>query len=92
MQQRGRLDVMPPLKKGVHYTLRIFFVGPWAKDNVWKIVHILIWVHGIRKEALHGFLRSSRRIFREDEFVPHLSLEKLAVLRWREKFQKASKC
>ena len=25
------------------------------KDNVRKIAHILIWVHGIRKEALHGF-------------------------------------
>ena len=25
------------------------------KDNVRKLVRILIWVHGIRGETLHGF-------------------------------------
>ena len=36
-----------------HYEYSSF--GSRAKDNVRKIAHILIWVHGIRKEALYGF-------------------------------------
>ena len=44
-----------------------------------------------RWETLPEFERISWRIFREDEFATHLRLEKFAVLRWREKFQKASK-